>query len=144
MSPDTRPTLRRQDGAAAVEFALVSIALLAILYGLISFGVLFAVQHTLDQAATEGARAAVGAAPGDEAATSLAATRSDLGWLTAYVQPGDVTANLAPCSFDATVDCVHVAIDYPYGVRPVLPAVPGLGVIVPDHVTSEAVASIDS
>jgi Flp pilus assembly protein TadG len=47
------------DGAAAVEFALVIPLLLLICFGIISFGILFSQQLTLNAAAREGARRAI-------------------------------------------------------------------------------------
>jgi Flp pilus assembly protein TadG len=48
----------RDDGAQAVEFALISIPLLTLLYGLIAFGFVFNEQITATQLAREGARTA--------------------------------------------------------------------------------------
>jgi Flp pilus assembly protein TadG len=51
--------LRREDkGAQAVEFALISLPLLWLLYGGISFGFVLNAQETATQLAREGARAA--------------------------------------------------------------------------------------
>ncbi len=138
------PTRSRSDeeGTAILEFALVSVVLLAILYGIISFGVLLAVEHSLTHAAAEGARAAVGTPAADAVATSEAATRGAIGWLDGWIEPGDVTAAVAPCAHDTAVDCVEVHIDYPYGTRPVLPPFPLLEIVLPDSVRTAAVATI--
>ena len=53
----TRGRWRR--AAAAVEMAVVTPLLLAVLFGIIEFGWLFTVQHTLVNAAREGARTGV-------------------------------------------------------------------------------------
>lgn len=55
-----KSTLRRGNdrGAAAVEFALISVPLLYLLYGAVSFGFLLNAQETATQLAREGARAA--------------------------------------------------------------------------------------
>lgn len=146
-SPATATTSRAdrladEDGAAVLEFAIVATVLLAILYGIVSFGVLLAVEHSLTHAAAEGARAAVGAADGQEVATSADATRDAIGWLAGWVEPSDVTSSISTCSYDATLDCVRVRIDYPYSSRPVLPAFPLVGFVIPDNVRTEAVASV--
>src|ERR1044072_7940402 len=47
-----------EDGAAAVEFALVVPVLVLILFGIISYGVMLSFRQSLSQAAAEGARAA--------------------------------------------------------------------------------------
>jgi len=51
--------LRRDRGAAAVEFALILPALLLILFGIIDFGRMYNAQITASQAAREGARVAM-------------------------------------------------------------------------------------
>lgn len=131
-----------EDGAAVLEFAIVSVALLAILYGIITFGIILAVEQTLTHAAAEGARAAVGAPAGEEPTASATATRAAIGWLDGWVQPGDVSSAVASCTHDATETCVEVRIDYPYGARPVLPPFPLVGLLAPDVIRTAAVATV--
>ena len=50
---------RQDDGAVAVEFALISPILLLLLFGIITFGIVFAEQLSLSNAARQGARVAV-------------------------------------------------------------------------------------
>lgn len=50
---------RRDDGAAAVEFALVLPLLMMLVFGIISFGILFAQQLSLGNGARQGARLGV-------------------------------------------------------------------------------------
>lgn len=145
MTPQTpTPTRSRSDeeGTAILEFALVSVVFLAILYGIISFGVLLAVEHSLTHAAAEGARAAVGTPTAEAVATSEQVTRDAVGWLDGWIEPGDVRAAVAPCAHDTGVDCVEVLIDYPYATRPVLPPFPLLEIVLPDSVRTAAVATI--
>jgi Flp pilus assembly protein TadG len=53
----SRPRRRSaQDGAAAVEFALLAPLLMLLVLGVINFGIAFNVQETLTQAAREGVR----------------------------------------------------------------------------------------
>lgn len=65
--------LRRDDrGAQAIEFALISVPLLWLLYGAVSFGFVLNAQETATQLAREGARAAAicaGAAGCDQQST---------------------------------------------------------------------------
>jgi hypothetical protein len=131
-----------EEGSAVLEFALVSVVLLAILYGIITFGIILAVEHSLTNAAAEGARAAVGAPDGEEPSISATATRSAIGWLEGWVEPADVTSAVEGCAHDATERCVRVRIDYPYGSRPVLPPFPLVGLLAPDVIRTEAVATV--
>ena len=54
-----RPVGRVRRGVAVVELAIVSPLLFAILFGIIEFGWLFTVQHTMVNASREGARVGV-------------------------------------------------------------------------------------
>lgn len=60
MTPDKRFTdrMRRQDGAVAVEFALIAPILILILAGVIQFGIVYSQYQVLQGAAREGARCA--------------------------------------------------------------------------------------
>jgi Flp pilus assembly protein TadG len=95
--------LRRDDrGAQAVEFALISLPLLYLLYGAISFGFVLNAQETATQLAREGARAAAicGTGGGCSAtATSRVASAKPAGFTI-------VSTVVTPCtsgSGDATV-----------------------------------------
>jgi TadE-like protein len=75
----TRGQLRKDDGAAAVEFALI-VGLLAILiFGLLEYGLAFWQVQNLRAAAREGARAA--AVGGDSTAVRTAMANSSAGSL---------------------------------------------------------------
>ena len=54
-----RRFLRREHGAATVEFAIVAILLLTLVFGIIEFGVLLFDKHILTNASREGTRAGV-------------------------------------------------------------------------------------
>jgi Flp pilus assembly protein TadG len=51
---------RPEDGAVIVEFAAIFIVFAMLLWGLISYGVIFAAQQSLTHAVAEAARATVG------------------------------------------------------------------------------------
>ncbi len=51
---------RRQKGAAGIEFALLFAIFFFVLYGVVSYGMVMAIQQALTHAAAEGARAGVG------------------------------------------------------------------------------------
>lgn len=54
-----RIQLRGERGAAAIEFAIISVVLLLIVFGIIEFGILLFDKHILTNASREGARAGI-------------------------------------------------------------------------------------
>ena len=73
-NPSPRPTRRRsQEGAAAVEFALIASFLFMALFGIIEFGRIFSELEVLNSAAREGARVAAVRGTSDEVADAVAA-----------------------------------------------------------------------
>ena len=90
-----------------VEFALVILPLMVVLYGLIYFGMALATKQRVTNAAAEAARAAVGSAD-CPAAKVKAETRiaEILGVSSDYV-PAVVT-----CPPPATTDCIQVTISW--------------------------------
>jgi len=96
---------RREEGAAAVEFALI-VGLLAILiFGLLEYGLAFWQVQNLRASAREGAR--VAAVGGDQDAIETAMVNSSAGSLT-----GGETIVVAPslCTDDTIGDQVTVSI----------------------------------
>lgn len=55
----TRPAARRQRGVYAIEFAMVFLIFFAVLYGVVCYGLLFAFRLGMQNAAEDGARAAL-------------------------------------------------------------------------------------
>lgn len=89
---------RARRGAAAVELAVVSPLLFAMLFGIIEFGWLFTAQHTMVNAAREGAR--LGCLQGSTAEEIEARTRS----------------LLAPLGLDdvVTIEVTEATVDDPF------------------------------
>lgn len=141
---------RDESGAALVEFSLVFGLFVFILYGLIAFGMMFALKQSITNAASEGARSVVGvkddpATPSVdervEKAKSTVAQRLD--WLDDRYDPAsDLAASVEPCAGSTTSQCVRVRITYPYKDRPLVPPAPGLGLVTPESFKSEAVVQI--
>ena len=147
---------RGESGAAAVEFALVVIPLVFILYGLIAFGMMLALKQSVTSAAAEGARAAVGvlddpATPAvDERVKKAQDTVADrLKWLGSKYQAGDLSVSwydtgtatctaVSPPAAPPSPPTLCVKITYPYEDRPLVPPAPGLGLITPETLGSEA------
>ena len=130
----TRRSPTAERGAAAVEFALLVVPLLMIIWGLISYGVMFSYRQALSQAVGEGARAAVGAPTGLVSSVATAAIGSAL---DSYGQTCGATltctisapSSAAPCPNGHT--CVTVTVSYPYRDNPIIPNVPGFGIVMP-------------
>lgn len=138
-APSARPD---EDGAAAVEFALVSLLFLMLVFGIVTFGLVFALNHTLTHAAAEGARSALvatgGATVQEQVAESAATTR--LGWLENSANPPEAT--VGPCVSDPGRQCVEVVTSYNWLENPLVPPLPGLGLVMPDVMTRSAVVQV--
>jgi Flp pilus assembly protein TadG len=96
---------RRDDGAAAVEFALVSTLVFLLLFGLINFGIIFSQQLTLNNGIREGARKAVvnEVNPNRTCQGILNATRNELSGLA--MTPGTVKFKISTSGFTSTEPC---------------------------------------
>lgn len=77
--------LRRQDGAAAVEFALISIILFTVIFAIIQYGFWLSEYQVMQGAAREGAR--VAAVRGDTTAINNAITQA----ASPYTVTGPIT-----------------------------------------------------
>lgn len=134
---------RRERGAAAVEFALVFVLFFVIMYGIVSYGIVFALKHSLTQAANEGARAAVRDVGGLGSRIELARTTAAnaVAWLGGQAPAPVVTA--PPCVGTAFV-CVKVALTYDYAAHPIVPPLPGLGIALPASIAAQATVQLDA
>ena len=152
---------RVQDGAAAVEFAMVTPLLLILVFGVISYGYMLSFRQALSQAAAEGARAAaVSPYPSavDKEQSALDAVNDALG-VDAYgvsctgaaassplkkdgVTVGSCSVTTAACVQDPTKDCATVRLDYWYKEHPLLPNFPGVGLLLPSHLKYDATSQV--
>lgn len=134
-------SLRDERGAALVELAIVSVIFLTIVYGAISYGMMFWLKHSITHAAAQGARASLSAASGSQASAALTQLNSVIDkTLPSTVRPyakapcsGAVctsgtyaTATLASCASSASDTCITVTIAYPYSAHPLVPKLPFL------------------
>jgi Flp pilus assembly protein TadG len=128
MPPRIAHRLRREeDGVAALEFAIVSMVFLVILFGILTYGFIYGLDQSLNHAAEEGARSAISTTTDAAAITKAQDTALQrLSWLGSSIQAGDVVAAVAACPNDVSVKCVTVTITYPWDTRPVIPKFPGL------------------
>jgi Flp pilus assembly pilin Flp len=152
-----RGTRRRgDDGAAAVEFAIIVPFLLAVLFGIISYGVMLSFRQTLSQAATEGARAAaVTIDPTQKQAEGVAALDDALSTFGVTCVGGDMLRDggvVGSCEVGAADDCdpavldgpqcVTVTLEFDYRDNPIVPNFPLLGIIIPEQLTYAATARV--
>lgn len=139
MTSPTRGPARgdgREDGAVIVEFAAIFIVFAMLLWGLISYGVIFAAQQSLTHAAAEAARATVGmtnVADAEDRAEQM--LEEELTWLADGL---DVKhASVDPCENNPARDCTHVTVTYDWAGSPIVPTI--LDVATPDRLTGRAV-----
>ena len=124
------PSQRHDErGAEMVEFAFVVVLLIALLYGIISYGLILAAQNTITQAAADGARAGIvasstGGSTGPPCTTSACTVSesqagSDVGWLgkgTCGTSATTITcvSTEVPCPSNPNNECLTVAVSYDY------------------------------
>jgi len=152
---------RGENGAAAVEFALVAPLLLLLVFGVISYGYMLSFRQALSQGAAEGARAAAVSPYPSAADKELAALNAINDALnasaygvtctgTASGSPlkkdgatvGTCSATTAACAADPTKQCVTVSLDYLYRDHPLLPNFPGVGLVLPSHLFYDATSRV--
>ncbi|CAB3760622.1 TadE/TadG family type IV pilus assembly protein [Paraburkholderia humisilvae] len=139
---------RRERGVAAVEFALLFPLFFIIFYAIVTFSLIFVAQQSLTLAAEEGARAALNFQQADTVADALAkrvaaacaAATGMENWLAAS---SSCVATPNPCTYDATMQCVSVTLNYNYAARPLVPPVPLLDVVLPAQLTSTAMIQLN-
>jgi len=104
-------TLRREEGAVAVEFAIVAPVLILILFAIIEFGVALSRYEVYVGAAREGARyAAVRCQPDSTSGCTS-------GLITTRVQNASVGYSLGPGSPAASVTCSPTTVGQPVTVQ---------------------------
>lgn len=134
---------KQQTGAVVIEFALVFVLFFMLMYAMVAYGLAFAVKHSLVQSANEGARAAVrdvGGLP-ERIALAKTVTGESLLWLGARAPVPEVTA--AACSGTPYM-CVDVRVRYDYKANPLVPGLPAMGIVLPDHLEGRAKVQLDA
>ena len=146
----TRLGRRDERGAEMVEFAFVVVLLIALLYGIISYGLVLAAQSTITQAAADGARAGIVSSTGAGAATAAQNQAStDIGWMNKGACGPSTTvitcvATPEQCPSSATNTCLSVTVTYNYASSPLFPELPGFGVIMPSTLSSTNVLQLST
>lgn len=139
-------------GAAALEFALVFPILFLMMYGMLSYALIFAAQHSLSDAAAEAGRIAV-RFTNDMEKDKNAILRGQNGcsavvhrveWVTKMgggntsCQVSNYTAS-CPAVHDKS-QCISVVMSYNYAAHPLLPKLPLLP--LPAQLTGQAITQI--
>jgi Flp pilus assembly protein TadG len=134
-----RERLQRQDGVAAVEFAVVALVFLILLYGILTYGYIYSFDQSLNHAAEEGARAAIATTSEASAITTAQTVAYDR---LAQYQPSllatDIVATVADC--DTGFRCITVTITYPWDTRPIIPKF--VGMPTPDQIIATATVQL--
>jgi Flp pilus assembly protein TadG len=137
-----RGALRGQRGAALVEFSIAATLFLTLIYGSISYGIMFWVKNSITHAAGEGARAGLRGTDPVAAAKTAAEATIDKTLPTAnaaWAKP--ITPTLGTCATDPTKTCVTVTVTYPYSAHPIVPALPFLP-LLPSQLRSTSVVQL--
>ncbi|NOT17349.1 MAG: pilus assembly protein [Sulfuriferula sp.] len=139
-----RADLLPQRGAVAIEFALVFPIFFVLMYGIVTYSVIFLAQQSITLAAEEGARAALRYAPttDERNTTACSVAALSLTWLGA----GNVTCNAQAGSVATNGSYpIKVTLSYPYQAKPLVPLLLGslMNVAVPTTLASSATVFID-
>ena len=139
---------RTQSGAYAVEFALVFLTFFLVIYAILTYGMIFAAQQSLNAAAEQGARAMLSWEA--DSAQRKDAALDEAQRLTQWISDmaGSALSILPPCydgqSEDAASACnkgqARLVIRYDYGASPLVPTLASL--LVPDHLSAEATVDL--
>lgn len=136
---------RSEDGASAVEFALVLLPLTLILFGIINYSYMFTVRQALTQSSAEGARAGAVVQAGDGVTATQAATNAVNDALDGFglsCADGELTCatSTAGCSGGNPAQCVTVTVTLPQSAFQLidLPLTP-----MPDTLTFTSSAEIN-
>jgi Flp pilus assembly protein TadG len=139
-----RARLKDERGVAALEFAIVAQLLMLLLYGMLSYGFVFALDHNLSQASAEAARATISqpTTSTDAQLISYAVTtaRNELSFTQAKTY-ANVTAEVITCPSDSSLRCIHVTITYDYSSHPLIPMA-FLGGLLPSTVSSDSTVEL--
>jgi Flp pilus assembly protein TadG len=158
----TRTDLRRhrrdnEEGAELLEFSIVIVLLIMLVYGIASLGLILAAKATLTQAAEDGARTGIVSQSllGGEA-DALNHASGDLEWMgsgtpsaiscaanpcQAPCGPTDLsitcTATEAACPSSSATTCLTIGVSYPYQNHPLIPTLLFTG-LTPNTVNTSA------
>ena len=136
-------------GVAAIEFALIFPVLFLMLYGLITYSMIFAVQHALNLAAAEGARASIRyQSQKDDAQMRIAAAcqviEKNLSWIKGLGVGVSCPSQNGSALFVVVQNSkkqndlheLDISLNFHYAQNPILPVI----FPVPENLTAHAVS----
>lgn len=156
----------RQCGVYAVEFGLVFLIFFLVLYAVLTYGLIFAAQQSLNHAAEDSARRALawGANPGVRVTAARDRAKEATAWITDLAGSGS-RVDIKVCYYiDGSPDAasypdkptctqseteseppndgdIKVEIRFPYGSTPLIPTLARIG--IPDSLYAEATVNLD-
>lgn len=155
------PSPRCQRGIYALEYALVFPLVFVVLYAILSYGILFTIRLGMQNAAEEGARAALryqtvvpAICATQLACRKLAAKKVAESGVTSWLSAATVDAKL--CLVDGDDSCTSsgaipgcgstlaarcqmiVTVNYDYEAHPLAPSLPGFGFLMPSKIQGRA------
>lgn len=151
-TPHLRTGAHSQRGAYAVEFAMVFLIFFSLLYGIVSYGMLFAFRLGLQNAAEDGARAALRyqSTFAQRATQAQAVATQSSSWMPVVVTPtvsatvcGVVTNNCVAPACGATWDtrCQMVVTVTATNMQQLLPPFPSFA--MPNQIVGQASMLLD-
>lgn len=162
MHSTKRSLLRKQHGVYALEWAIVFPVFFMLVYAIVSYGLTFLVRESMQNAVEDGARAALRYQASQDrnlrrdAAQAVVLER--LGWLPLSLRPEASQVNVTLCNVLNEANCdwqqkcaaakssqcvLRVDLALPYRDAALAPALPGLGVLLPERLNASASILVD-
>jgi len=129
----------------------VVVMFIALLYGLIAYGMAFALKESMTNAVSEAARSAVGAPATEELTTAYQEANDRLSWLEGRccnnfdgtgdpAAPMEITAAEIACGPSDAYRCMQVDAHYEYQDSPLVPILqlPGFSFLFPEEINTTA------
>jgi Flp pilus assembly protein TadG len=140
---------RDDAGAETVEFAIIVVLLVTLLYGIVSVGLTLGAKATLTEAASDGTRAGI-VQSGSTLAMSTAVTQAsnDLAWMHKGTcgSSGILTCvpTEGPCAANTSQTCLKLTVTYNYASSPLFPPVPGLKLTSPTTISASSTLQVST
>jgi Flp pilus assembly protein TadG len=138
---------RGERGAQLVELSLSVMLLCTLLFGIISYGYALSFKQSLTQAAAEGARAAAVAASGSATTAAQSGVTHAVSAFNKTCGSGGLTCTYSTLATDTACatngTCMRVRVSYDYNHYPLMPKLPGLGLLLPDTIQATSITQVN-